>query len=102
MSEEHLLEHVADKVATITLNRPDALNAVTRDMLKGLYEKVERLSEDPSVGAIVLTGAGRAFCSGGDVKNMAALPGHGHEKPSAAPVTIDACDGVVGDGPGLW
>ena len=37
-----------------------------------------------------------------DVKNMAALPGHGHEKPSAAPVTIDACDGVVGDGPDLW
>ena len=79
MSEEHLLEHVADKVATITLNRPDALNAVTRDMLKGLCEKVERLSEDPSVGAIVLTGAGRAFCSGGDVKNMAA--GKNDEEP---------------------
>ena len=43
-----------------------------RNKRKGLYEKVERLSEDPSVGAIVLTGAGRAFCSGGDVKNMAA------------------------------
>ena len=72
MSDEHLLEHVDDKVATITLNRPDALNAVTREMLKDLYDKVERLAEDPDVGAIVLRGAGRAFCSGGDVKSMAA------------------------------
>ena len=72
MSDEHLLEHVEDKVATITLNRPDALNAVTREMLKDLYDKVERLAEDPDVGAIVLRGAGRAFCSGGDVKSMAA------------------------------
>ena len=72
MSDEHLLEHVEDKVAMITLNRPDALNAVTRDMLKDLYDKVERFAEDPDVGAIVLKGAGRAFCSGGDVKSMAA------------------------------
>jgi 2-(1,2-epoxy-1,2-dihydrophenyl)acetyl-CoA isomerase len=71
MSDEHLLEHVEDKVATITMNRPDALNAVTRDMLKGMYDMVERFAEDPGVGAIVLKGAGRAFCSGGDVKNMA-------------------------------
>ncbi len=72
MSAEHLLEIVEDKVATITLNRPDALNAVTREMLKDLYDKVEKLAEDPDVGAIVLKGAGRAFCSGGDVKSMAA------------------------------
>jgi len=72
MSDDHLLETVEDKVATITLNRPDALNAVTGDMLKNLYDKVERLAEDPGVGAIVLAGAGRAFCSGGDVKSMAA------------------------------
>ena len=79
MSDEHLLDHVEEKVATITLNRPDALNAVTREMLKGLYEKVERFAEDPDVGAIVLAGAGRAFCSGGDVKSMAS--GKNEEEP---------------------
>ena len=72
MSDEHLLEHVEDKVATITLNRPDALNAVTREMLKDLYDKVERFAEDPDVGAIGLRGAGRAVGSGGAVKSMAA------------------------------
>ena len=69
---EELLEVVEDGVATITMNRPDALNAVTRDMLGDMHEKVERLAADGAVGAIVLIGAGRAFCAGGDVKAMAA------------------------------
>lgn len=65
-----LLGAVADGVLTVTLNRPDALNAVTLDMLDGLYEWVARVAEDDDIGAIVLTGAGRGFCAGGDVKNM--------------------------------
>jgi 2-(1,2-epoxy-1,2-dihydrophenyl)acetyl-CoA isomerase len=69
---EELLEVVEDGVATITMNRPDALNAVTRDMLGDMHEKVERLAADGAVGAIVLIGAGRGFCAGGDVKAMAA------------------------------
>ena len=72
MTENHILERIEDKVAVVTLNRPEALNAVTREMLKDLYERIDRLAADPDVGAIVLTGAGRAFCSGGDVKSMAA------------------------------
>jgi 2-(1,2-epoxy-1,2-dihydrophenyl)acetyl-CoA isomerase len=69
--KEHLIEAVADGVATLTLNRPDRLNALSTPITGGLLEALPRLAEDQTVGAIVLTGAGRAFCSGGDVKSMA-------------------------------
>ena len=65
-----LLETIEDGVATLTLNRPEALNALTMDMRHGLIEALERLAADDSVGCIVLTGAGRGFCAGGDVKSM--------------------------------
>ncbi|MGH7932108.1 MAG: enoyl-CoA hydratase/isomerase family protein [Candidatus Binataceae bacterium] len=61
----------ADRVATVTLNRPDRLNAVNAQ----LHHELERiwvdLADDREVNAIILTGAGRAFCAGGDVKAMA-------------------------------
>lgn len=66
-----LLEQVKDGVAVLTLNRPDRLNAMSRPMLDALLEALPRLAEDPAVGVIVLTGAGRGFCAGGDVKAMA-------------------------------
>lgn len=66
-----LIETVADNVAVLTLNRPDRLNALSQDMLGALHAALERCAEDDSVGAIVITGAGRAFCAGGDVKDMA-------------------------------
>ncbi|MBE0622910.1 MAG: enoyl-CoA hydratase [Burkholderiales bacterium] len=66
-----LLESVTDRVATLTLNRPDRLNALSTPMLDGLIEALPRLAADPAVGVVVLTGAGRGFCAGGDVKNMA-------------------------------
>lgn len=65
-----LLETIEDGVATLTLNRPEALNALTMDMRHGLIEALERLGADNSVGCIVLTGSGRGFCAGGDVKSM--------------------------------
>jgi 2-(1,2-epoxy-1,2-dihydrophenyl)acetyl-CoA isomerase len=68
---EHLLEAVNDGVAVLTLNRPDRLNALSPAMLEGLLESLPRLGGDPGVGVVVLTGAGRAFCAGGDVKAMA-------------------------------
>jgi len=66
-----LLENVKDGVAVLTLNRPERLNAMSRPMLDALLEALPRLADDASVGVIVLTGAGRGFCSGGDVKAMA-------------------------------
>ena len=66
-----ILEFIADGVATITLNRPDRLNALSTGIMDGLLEALPRLAGDENVGVIVLTGAGRAFCSGGDVKRMA-------------------------------
>jgi 2-(1,2-epoxy-1,2-dihydrophenyl)acetyl-CoA isomerase len=70
MSQD-LLEAVKDGVAVLTLNRPDRLNAMSGGMLAGLLEALPRLAEDAEVGAVVLTGAGRGFCAGGDVKAMA-------------------------------
>ena len=69
--EKHLIEAVADGVATLTFNRPDRLNALSPQIMDGLLEALPRLAADASVGAVVLTGAGRAFCAGGDVKRMA-------------------------------
>lgn len=66
-----LLETVKDGVALLTLNRPDRLNAMSGPMLDGLLEALPRLAAAPDVGVIVLTGAGRGFCAGGDVKAMA-------------------------------
>ncbi len=57
-------------VATVTLNRPNALNAVNHDMNADFDTLFRDLSTDEEIDAIVLTGAGRAFCAGGDIKNM--------------------------------
>ncbi len=65
-----IIETIQDGIVTLTLNRPDSLNALSAEMQDILREAVPRLSTDPAVGAIVLTGAGRAFCAGGDIKNM--------------------------------
>jgi 2-(1,2-epoxy-1,2-dihydrophenyl)acetyl-CoA isomerase len=66
-----LLETITDGVAVLTMNRPDRLNAMSRPMLDDMLTSLQRLAEDPAVGVVVLTGAGRGFCAGGDVKAMA-------------------------------
>lgn len=68
---QDLLEAVKDRVALLTLNRPERLNAMSREMLDALLEALPRLAADPDVGVVVITGAGRGFCAGGDVKAMA-------------------------------
>jgi 2-(1,2-epoxy-1,2-dihydrophenyl)acetyl-CoA isomerase len=70
MSQD-LIEAVKDGVALLTMNRPERLNAMSVTMLGAMLEALPRLADDPAVGVIVLTGAGRAFCAGGDVKAMA-------------------------------
>jgi len=66
----HLLETIEDGVAVLTLNRPEALNALSMDIRNGLLDALNRYATDPAIGCIVITGAGRAFSSGGDVKGM--------------------------------
>ncbi len=74
-----LLETIEDGIATLTLNRPEALNALSTDIRLGLLEALDRLDEDDSVGCIILTGAGRGFCAGGDVKSMGDRAARGPE-----------------------
>jgi len=71
MAEQELLVDVKNRVARLTMNRPDKLNAITPDMGNAAIAALKELAADPEVGAIVLTGAGRGFCAGGDVSRMA-------------------------------
>lgn len=65
---ESVLYDLANGVATITLNRPDAMNSLTGGMKTGLRSALERAAADEAVRAVVLTGAGRAFCAGQDLR----------------------------------
>lgn len=71
MSSEHAIVTVNGGVGTITLNRPESLNSLSNDMTKIMRETLTKWSLDPEIGAIILTGEGRAFCAGGDVGSMA-------------------------------
>jgi enoyl-CoA hydratase/carnithine racemase len=70
MDFEHLIYKVDNLVATITLNRPETLNALTPGMRKSFAAVLELAENDDNVRVIVITGAGKGFCSGGDVKAM--------------------------------
>jgi enoyl-CoA hydratase/carnithine racemase len=71
---EQLLCHVEARVAVVTLNRPEARNALTLEIKQGLRRLIPALGDDPQVGCVLLTGAGGAFCAGGDTKVMAEGP----------------------------
>lgn len=82
-----LLETKQDGVAILTMNRPDARNALSQPMLAALNEALPRLAADPDVGCVVITGSGGAFCAGGDVKGFASNEGganHGRSPEQAA------------------
>ena len=70
MSEAVVLAQVKDRVATLTFNRPEKLNALSRELIVQSIDHLREWSGDPEIGAIVVTGAGRAFCAGGDVSQM--------------------------------
>ena len=69
---DDLLASLDAGVLTLTLNRPEARNAMSAGMTAGLASQLASAELDPNVKAIVLTGAGKGFCAGGDVKGMAA------------------------------
>src|SRR5580765_4448623 len=70
---EHLLIKEDNGILTITLNRPEKLNAFIGHMRRDLAEALESAGSDRTVRVVVITGAGRAFCAGGDVSFMAEL-----------------------------
>ena len=85
-----LAVHREDGVLRLVLDRPDRLNAVTAAMLHGLADQVEAVAADASVRVVVLTGSGRAFCSGAD------LAGDGIDPRSLpSPPTLDAAERLV-------
>ncbi len=65
---EFVTVEIAGGIASVRLNRPQALNALSREMFEGLELAVARIAADETVRAVVLTGEGRAFCAGGDLK----------------------------------
>src|SRR5215467_4876676 len=71
MAYQHLLLDRKDQIATITLNRPDAYNALNRGLGRDLFHAVLEVDDDPDVRCVVITGSGKAFCAGGDVKDFA-------------------------------
>jgi enoyl-CoA hydratase/carnithine racemase len=68
--ENNLSIEIADRIAVVTLDRPDKRNAIDHKLHEGLERALPQLGFDPNVGAIVLTGAGSAFCAGGDLVNF--------------------------------
>ena len=75
MAHRALIHTVKGSVATITLNRPDRYNALNGQMVEELLEAVLTCHEDRAVRAVVLMGAGQAFCAGGDVRELIEHPG---------------------------
>ena len=75
-----VLTETADRIATVTLNRPEKLNAMNPDLLDRLAGVIAKLGADPEVRCLILTGAGRGFCAGGDISAMV------ERAPAADPV----------------
>src|SRR3978361_31593 len=69
---DELLCEIRDRAAVITLNRPEVRNALSDRLTPALRTMIKTCGENPDVGALLITGAGTAFCSGGDVKGMGA------------------------------
>ena len=99
MADDVLFEKRPDGVALITLNRPDSMNAMGGQLMPLLAQYLGQCASDREVRAVVVTGAGRAFCAGGDVKEMGRRPARAAEggdngAPRSIASTIDA--GVAG------
>jgi enoyl-CoA hydratase/carnithine racemase len=82
MAYKCLLYDVQDRIATLTLNRPERLNALGDTLRDDLYNAVLTSAADENVRVLVITGAGRGFCSGGDVKSMSEREQSGQAPPA--------------------
>lgn len=82
---ESIRTEVTDKVGYLTLNRPESLNAINREMIAKAKAALYEWSRDSGIGAVVITGEGRAFCAGGDVGDMA----KGKDKAPTLEETVD-------------
>lgn len=89
MSYQSLRYEVSDRIATITLNRPDRLNAIDLHMPGEIRAAVEAADADPHVHVVVLTGAGRAFCAGYDLKEFAEQADEPHTQEMPWDATVD-------------
>jgi enoyl-CoA hydratase/carnithine racemase len=89
MPNQETLYHVANRVATITLNRPDKLNAWTAVMEREVRSAIEDADRDNDVRVIVLTGAGRGFCAGADMSLLSAVAEHGLDNRSREQALLD-------------
>jgi len=93
----HIRYEVSDRVATVTIDRPEKRNAMTYAVLAEFHEAIRRAAADEGVGAVVLTGAGGAFCAGTDLSDLSDTPedqrsGRGRESSERqAPWPIVAC-----------
>jgi 2-(1,2-epoxy-1,2-dihydrophenyl)acetyl-CoA isomerase len=98
MADDVLFDKRPDGVALITLNRPDSLNAMGGQLMPLFAQYLAQCAHDTSVRCVVVTGAGRAFCAGGDVKDMGRGGMGAGGGPSSAPAPSPAQAPAKGDG----
>ena len=91
MAYETVLYEVADRLCTITLNRPEKLNAWTRQMHLDLKDAMQKAGGDENVRVIILTGAGRGFCAGADMGGLQAIGAGAPVGRTAAPRPARTC-----------
>ncbi len=101
---------VTQGIATLTLNRPEARNAISDDMRTLLIEHLERIAADSEIKALILTGTGKGFCAGGDIKGMQArmsapagsVAFNGWKRQQASFAMSYIARGLIPDGGGLY
>jgi len=95
------LYEVKDRICTITMNRPEVLNALNVDLINDLNVAVQRAAEDKEAKVVILTGAGRGFCSGGDVRgaSISGDPNAASSQPRTPPARGKAAYQLLHDMP---